>query len=153
MNQPRALPLRLRMSFPVGQNARPAADNGADGDSRSLPRQGHLHHETGAACRIRQTWRCESLGTRSDRASKLAVSIGFPLWRNPARHFSLGVTTSFDNVDVTEAFTGPVRPVLIFCFQSCTSSFSTWPAFLKRYRRTRPFVSAYCCNDDPPENT
>ena len=30
-------------------------------------------------CRIRQTWRRESLGNRSDRASKHAVSIGFPL--------------------------------------------------------------------------
>ena len=54
-------------------------------------------------CRIRQTWRCESLGTRSDRASNHAVSIEFLLRRNPARHFSLGVTTSFDDVDVTEA--------------------------------------------------
>ena len=74
-------------------------------------------------CRIRQTWRCESLGTRSDRASNHAVSIEFLLRRNPARHFSLGVTTSFDDVDVTEAFTGPVRPVLIFASRVVRQAF------------------------------
>ena len=37
-------------------------------------------------------------------ASKHAVSIGSPLWRNPAGHYIPGVTTSFDDVDVTEAF-------------------------------------------------